>query len=93
MYCEQKDAVINLAVNRAISRARFETTRRNMPLADKEILHANKRPLFDVLNVKICLRQHFPNEQTLSIDESMIPYCGKNALKQHIKGKPIRFGC
>jgi len=28
----------------------------------------------------------------LSIDESMVPYYGKNSMKQFIRGKPIRFG-
>jgi len=30
--------------------------------------------------------------QLLSIDESMIPYYGHHGCKQHIHGKPIRFG-
>lgn len=31
-------------------------------------------------------------EETLTIDESMIPYYGKNYAKQYNKGKHIRFG-
>ena len=52
--------------------------------------YSKVRPLFDLLNRRFI--QYFPREQNLSIDESMIPYYGKNSLKQHIKGKPIRFG-
>ena len=95
MYWEKQDDVINLAVSNAMSRTRFETIMRYLHLADNENLaqndkYAKVRPLFDLLNLRF--GQYFPNEQNLSIDESMIPYYGKNSLKQHIKGKPIRFG-
>ena len=35
---------------------------------------------------------HFSDENYLSINESMVPYYGRHGLKQHIHGKPIRFG-
>ncbi|GBP70312.1 PiggyBac transposable element-derived protein 3 [Eumeta japonica] len=34
----------------------------------------------------------FPGDKHLSIDESMVSYFGKHGTKQHIHGKPIRFG-
>ncbi|GBP33222.1 PiggyBac transposable element-derived protein 3 [Eumeta japonica] len=34
----------------------------------------------------------FPGDKHLSIDESTVPYFGKHGTKQHIHGKPIRFG-
>ncbi|KAF2888262.1 hypothetical protein ILUMI_17911, partial [Ignelater luminosus] len=33
-----------------------------------------------------------PVSEDMSIDESMIPYFGRNGCKQFIRGKPIRFG-
>ena len=35
---------------------------------------------------------HFSKKNYLSIDESIVPYYGRHGLKQHIHGKPIRFG-
>ena len=95
MYWEKQYDVINLAISNAMSRTRFKTILRYLHLADKENLaendkYAKVRPLFDLLNIRFS--QYFPNEQNLSIDESMIPCYGKNSLKQHIKRKPIRFG-
>ena len=31
-------------------------------------------------------------QRNLSVDESMVPYFGRNSLKMFIRGKPIRFG-
>lgn len=36
--------------------------------------------------------KHGGIDEFLSIDESMIPHCGKHYAKQYIRGKPIRFG-
>jgi len=33
-----------------------------------------------------------PGDGNLSIDEAMIPYYGRHGAKQHLHGKPIRFG-
>ena len=35
---------------------------------------------------------YFPAETNLCVDESMIPYFGHHGAKQHMHGKPIRFG-
>ena len=81
MYWEKQDDVINLAVSNAMSRKRFETIMRYLHLADNENLaqndkYAKVRPLFDLLNIRFS--QYLPNQQNLSIDESMIPYYEKN---------------
>jgi hypothetical protein len=34
-----------------------------------------------------------PLEEYHSIDESMIPYCGRTSCKQFIRRKPIKWGC
>ncbi|KAF2888976.1 hypothetical protein ILUMI_17197, partial [Ignelater luminosus] len=36
--------------------------------------------------------RYTPVSEDISIDESMIPYFGRNGCKQFIRGKPIRFG-
>jgi Transposase IS4 len=48
------------------------------------------RPPFVMLNKRFV--QHWPTEQDISINESMVPYYGRHASKQFIPGKPIRFG-
>lgn len=77
------------------SRNRFEELLRyfhacdnsNLPTDDK---FAKVRPLWDKMNERWL--KYFPGEKYLSIDESMVPYFGKHGAKQHIHGKPIRFG-
>ena len=39
-----------------------------------------------------CFVQNWPPGQKISIDESMVPYYGRQFSKQFIRGKPIRFG-
>ena len=95
MYWEQAADVRNEAVATAISHNRFRECLRYLHLADNQNLdpndrYAKVRPLFTALNEKWL--QYFPTENYLSIDESMIEYFGRNGLKQHIHGKPIRFG-
>lgn len=34
----------------------------------------------------------FPDEKNLCVDESILPYFGRYRGKQHMQGKPIRFG-
>ncbi|CAK1591648.1 unnamed protein product [Parnassius mnemosyne] len=48
------------------------------------------RPLWEKLNEK--WMKYWPQYNEVSIDESMIPYYGHHSTKQHIHGKPIRFG-
>ena len=81
MYWKKQDDVINLAVSNAMSTTRFETIMRYLHSANNENVaqndkYANVRPLFDSLNIRFS--QYFPNEQNLLIDESIIPYYGKN---------------
>ncbi|GFT14490.1 DDE_Tnp_1_7 domain-containing protein [Nephila pilipes] len=52
---------------------------------------AKLHPLFNHLNERFLT--YFPNEQQLSIDESIVPYFGHHECKQSIKGKLVRFGC
>ena len=47
-------------------------------------------PLYDDLNAKLAQFGMF--HPLLSIDESMVPYYGRNSAKMFIRGKSIRFG-
>ena len=38
-----------------------------------------------------CLSNFLP-EQTVTIDESMVPYFGRHGCKQFMKNKPVKFG-
>nr|CAD7194015.1 unnamed protein product [Timema douglasi] len=48
------------------------------------------RPLWLLLNKRWL--HVFPKDANVSIDEAMAPYYGRRGAKQHIHGKPIRFG-
>ena len=47
-------------------------------------------PLLDKLN-EYCLSNSLP-EQTVSNDESMVPYFGRHGCKQFMKSNSVRFG-
>ncbi|GLV46487.1 hypothetical protein CBL_20816 [Carabus blaptoides fortunei] len=51
---------------------------------------AKVRPLFNLLNTRFL--EYAELAENLSIDESMVPYFGRHAAKQFIRGKPIRYG-
>jgi hypothetical protein len=95
MYWEQQPDVLNAAVSNAIPRKRFEDILRYLHVADNKSLgegdkFSKVRPLVSQLNERWLMFK--PPDSHLSIDESMIPYYGKHGAKQHIHGKPIRFG-
>jgi len=82
-------------VANAMRRNRFELIMRFLLCADNtNVIATDKmwklRPIIDKVKNN-CLANFVP-EQNLSYDESMIEYFGKHGCKQHIKGKPIRFG-
>ena len=62
--------------------------------ADNQNLSETKmtkiEPLYQMLNEKFQKNSIF--YEKLSIDESMVPYFGRQSCKQFIRGKPIRFG-
>ena len=49
-------------------------------------------PLLSMLNEKFINYFEFLKTMNPSIDESMVPYYGRQSAKQFICGKPIRFG-
>ena len=62
----------------------------NVLLAPLDRLGKVRPVIIDYLNDKYV--KYWPVSQHLSIDESMIPYYAHHRCKQHIHGKPIRFG-
>ncbi|GBP60015.1 PiggyBac transposable element-derived protein 3 [Eumeta japonica] len=83
----------NELISSAMTRDRFDFIFRhlhvndNLDLQDK---YTKVRPLVTLLNKKFL--EFSPLEEHYSVDEAMIPYYGRHGCKQHIKGKPIRYG-
>ncbi|XP_071052955.1 piggyBac transposable element-derived protein 3-like [Onthophagus taurus] len=95
MYWEKSIDCNYQGILSLMSRNRFEELLRYFHVADNANLtqgdkFAKVRPLWDLLNKRWL--KYYPGDRNLSIDESMIPYYGKHGAKQHIHGKPIRFG-
>lgn len=95
MFWEGRDDTRNILVYNSIRRNRFEEIFRFIHAADNNNLVENDkmaklRPLIEKLNQTIL--KYIPISSCMSIDESMIPYFGRNGCKQFIRGKPIRFG-
>ena len=55
---------------------------------DKEDKFAKVKPLIDKLNEQ-CLANYLP-EQSVSIDESMVPYFGRHGCKPYMRSKPVK---
>lgn len=82
-------------VARAISRNRFEEILRYFHVSDNNnLIKSDKfskvRPLWAMINERWLT--FFPQDANLCIDETMVPYYGRHSTKQHLHGKPIRFG-
>lgn len=95
MYWENVEDTKNILVSKSMRRNRFEQIFRFFHIADNNALPvddklAKVRPLIEKLNSKFLC--YAPIQNKISIDESMIPYFGRNGCKQFIRGKPIRFG-
>lgn len=95
MYWDTGADTYHPGVANAISRSRFEQIMRFLHVCDNAALDAEDkftkvRPLWVKLNEKWV--KYWPQYNEVSIDESMIPYYGHHGTKQHIHGKPIRFG-
>ena len=77
MYWETGEDVYNSMVSSAMSHNRFTAIMSNIHFASNNSLDVNA---------------NFIPEQTLSVDERMIPYFGHHGAKQYIYGKPIKLG-
>ncbi|XP_044729481.1 piggyBac transposable element-derived protein 3-like [Chrysoperla carnea] len=95
LYWDQNIDTHHPGVTSCMTRNRFEELLRffhacdnsNLPPDDK---FGKVRPLWNMMNERWL--KFFPGDKHLFIDESMVPYFGKHGTKQHIHGKPIRFG-
>ena len=95
MYWSPDEDIGCAAVQKALSRRKFESQMKYLHLADNTRLPANDRygklrPYFYKVNKNFL--KNFVVEQRLSVDESMVKYFGHHPGKQFLKGKPIRFG-
>ena len=94
-YQKHNEDTQNTIVSSLLSHNRFDEIMQNLHLADnsnldKEDKFAKVRPLIDKLNEQ-CLANYLP-EQSVSIDESMVPYFGRHGCKQYMRNKPVKFG-
>ena len=85
MYWEHNEDTHNTTVLSLLSRNRFDEMMQNLHFADnsnldKEDKFAEVRPLIDKLNEQ-CLANYL-SEQSVSIDETMVPYFGRHGCKQ-----------
>lgn len=92
LYWEQRDDVYNKMVAENISKSKFEGILSCLHYADNGQANNDRyykvRPIFKNLNKQASKYTSLIN--SLSVDESMIPYFGRHNTKQYIRGKPIR---
>jgi len=94
-YWSSCDLKRNLAISDSISQKKFESIFSHLHFVPVDALPSDDkfqkiRILLSKLN-KLFLK-NAPKTNTFSIDEAMVPYYGRHGCKQHIKGKPVRFG-
>ena len=84
-------------VKDAMTKNRFLDLKASLHLNDNSCIPENCqdkmykiRPLLEKMNSNF--QQFGVFEENVSIDEKIVQYFGRNALKQFIRGKPIRFG-
>ena len=95
MYWKNAEDVLNPAMSNAMSRNRFEELLSVLHLSDNMNLAQNDkfakvRPFYELI-AKRCYNNR-PNSADLSVDESMLPYYGRNNSKQRIQNKAVRSG-
>ena len=87
MYWENSSDVLNTSMSNAMCRNRFEELLPFLHLSDNMKLDTSdkldKIRSFYNLIVRRCV-EFRPNSENLSVDESMVPYYGRNNSKQRI---------
>ena len=95
MHWEHNEDTLNTTVSSLLLQNRFDETMQNLHLADSSYLHnedkfAKVRAFIDKVNEQ-CLANDLP-EQSVSKDESMVPYFGPHYFEQYISNKPGEYG-
>ena len=95
MYWQQANDTYNPMVATLMTKREFKYIMQYLYLVDIDCIDSSDRfgkvrPLVASIN-KQCLI-HYKPTQGVSVDETMVKYFGKHGAKQHIHGKPIRFG-
>ena len=95
MYWETRSGVHNEYVADAMPQNRFDTLMKYIHFADNNHPDPNDkmwkiRKLYDMVNARGLRYVTYGSD--LSIDETMIPYFGRNGSKQRIANKPVRLG-
>lgn len=95
MYWEEADDVRNILVSKSIRRNKFDHIMKYIHFNDNTKINSKDR-LFKLSPIIKKLKKSFIEfnswDVQSSVDEAMIPYFGRHGMKQHIQGKPIRFG-
>lgn len=97
MFWEVKSDTHNDLVASSIRRNRFFEIQQYLHLCDSTSLPSNDkfakiREYFTKLNQNFSANFKRAGSSHISIDETIVPYFGRHGTKQHIHGKPIRFG-
>lgn len=97
MFWETKSDVHNELVSNSIRRNRFLEIHQYLHTCDNlDLPQGDKfgklRLYFDMLNESFGNNSKYLLTSNISIDKTMVPYYGSHGSKQHIHGKPIRFG-
>ncbi|CAK1541427.1 unnamed protein product [Leptosia nina] len=97
MFWEVKNDTHNDLISSSIRRNRFFEIQQYLHLSDSTSLPPNDkfakvREYFIKLNINFCSNFKKAGSSHISIDETIVPYFGRHGTKQHIHGKPIRFG-
>lgn len=97
MFWESKSDVHNELVSKSITWCRFLEIHKylhtcnnfNLPQGDT---FGKLRRYFDMLNKSFGNNSKYLLTSNISIGETVVPYYGSHGSKQHMHGKPIRFG-
>ncbi|KAF2888136.1 hypothetical protein ILUMI_18037 [Ignelater luminosus] len=97
MFWEIKSDTHNEAVSNSMRRNRFLEIQQYLHISNNLQLPENDRfakvrAYFNLLKKNFVKNFGLLSSTHISTDETMVPYYGRHGTKQHIHGKPIRFG-
>lgn len=97
MLWETQSDTHNSLVSSSMRRNRFFEIQQYLHLADNSKLDLNDkfckiRGYLTLLSNNFTSNYSYIGSSHVSVDETMVPYYGKHSAKQHIHGKPLKFG-